>query len=338
MTPADAIRTTDGAIALFNLDTHIEGLERHAATARLTSPVGSGLVDLLLLRGQIRGRIADYERAVELAERLTADEAADGAAFLARARTRAGLHRFGEALADLDVARRLGVSGAEADVVLVATLQAVGRYDEALVMRRAAAAQRRSFETVAGMAVLHAERGEVTEAEQLFAESRVRFRGVSPFELAQLDFQHGHMWIEQGDLQQARDWLMAAWRRLPAYAPAEGHLAEIEAALGEPERAIRRLRRLANASDDPDYADQLARILGQVGHRDEAVRWRAKATLRYDQLVVRHPAAFADHAAEFCLLVGDPQRALHLARLNADNRPTSRARSLLARALERSSL
>ena len=42
---------------------------------------------------------------------------------------------------------------------------------------------------------------------------------------------------------------------------AQGHLGELEAELGDIETAIGRLYPLATASDDPDYAAQLARIL-----------------------------------------------------------------------------
>ena len=142
------------------------------------------------------------------------------------------------------------------------------------------------------------------------------------------------MWLHEGDLARARDWLLEAWHRVPAYAPAEGHLAEVEAEMGETEMAISRLRRLAYESDDPDYAAHLARILDGVGRRDEAAPWRARAEARYHELVARHPAAFADHAAEFCLtLGGDPHRALHLAEHNAAIRQTPRAHALLTRAM-----
>jgi hypothetical protein len=61
---------------------------------------------------------------------------------------------------------------------------------------------------------------------------------------------------------------------------AQGHLAELDAALGETAAAIARLRPLALASDDPDYATQLARILGDAGQTEEAQTWRAKAKAR----------------------------------------------------------
>ena len=79
------------------------------------------------------------------------------------------------------------------------------------------------------------------------------------------------MWLEQGDLHRAHTWLSAAHRRLPGYAPAQGHLAEVEAALGEPDSAIARLRPLTISSDDPDYAAQLARIMSEVGRVEEAL-------------------------------------------------------------------
>ncbi|HVH13975.1 MAG TPA: hypothetical protein VM759_13025, partial [Longimicrobium sp.] len=283
---------------------------------------------------QILGRIADYEAATDLAEQLARDAPDDGVALLARARSRAFLHRFDEALTDLDAAGRLGRAGAEVDAERAAIFQGVGRYGEALALREAAVERRADFETLGALAALRAECGDVDGAEQLFGESRARFRGVSPFGLVQLDFQRGHMWQEQGDLPRARSWLEAAWRRLPAYAQAEGHLGEVEAAQGDLDVAIPRLRRLASASDDPDYAAQLAHILGEAGQLEEADSWRDRAEVRYDELVARHPAAFADHAADFWLTAGgDPHRALGLARRNLEIRRTPRACALLSRAV-----
>jgi tetratricopeptide (TPR) repeat protein len=118
----------------------------------------------------------------------------------------------------------------------------------------------------------------------------------------------------------------------PAYVPAQGHLAELDAALGETAAAIARLRPLALASDDPDYATQLARILADAGETEEAQTWRDKAEARYDQLLARHQDAFVDHAAEFWLTVGgDPERAIRLAQQNLSLRQTPRARALVRR-------
>jgi tetratricopeptide (TPR) repeat protein len=142
------------------------------------------------------------------------------AAWLARARTRATFHRFAEALADLDAAGRRGAGQAALDTERAAILQAVGCYAEARVLRRTAAERRPDFTTLGALAVLEAERGEVAHAERLFTETRRRYRGVSPFPVASLDFRRGLMWLGQRDLHTARAWFDGALQRVPAYAPA----------------------------------------------------------------------------------------------------------------------
>ena len=203
--PGASLRTTDGTIALSNLEAQIDGLER-AIRGELASHPWAQLIDLLTLRAQIIGRIADYERAAALAEQRVHEAPADGFAFLARARTRASLHRFDEALADLDTAERLGLSDHELEAERAAVLQAVGRYDEAMALRRIGAERHADFESLAGLASLHAELGEIAFAERLFDESCKCFRSVSPFPIAQLEFQRGHMWFAHGDLDVAHQW------------------------------------------------------------------------------------------------------------------------------------
>ncbi|MCB0210269.1 MAG: tetratricopeptide repeat protein [Anaerolineae bacterium] len=327
------ITTTNGVIAMVNLDAQIDGLEAQATLGRLTAAQGAELIDLLILRGQVLGCIADYERATALAEELVDETPTDGLAWLARAKTRATFHRFTEALADLDEANRLGAKQTELDAERAAIFQALGRYDEALDLRRSAVEYRPDFAALGALAGLQAERGQVAEAERLFSAARERYQGVSPFPIALLDFQHGVMWLGQGDLSAARFWFEAARRRLPTYAPALGHLAEVEAALDDCESAINRLRPLAVAADDPEYASILADLLSDAGQTREADRWRAQAAARYDELMARHPAAFADHAAEFWLTVGaDAERAIQLARQNLTIRQTPRAEALYRRA------
>lgn len=325
--------TTAGVIAIANLHAQIDGLRWEAAAGRLTMSAQAGLIDLIVLRGHVLGRIADYEWAEALAEQLTQVAPADGDALLARARTRATFHRFDDALTDLDRAQRLRADATSVDAERAAIFQALGHYEQALAIYTEAVERRVDFSSLGDLATLYAERGEIAAAESCFNESRERYRSVSPIPLAQLDFKHAHMWMAQGDLDRAHMWLDVAVRRLPAYVPAQGHLAEVEAALGETDAAIARLRPLTSSSDDPDHAAQLARILGEAGRSGEADEWRDLAAARYDELVERHPEAFADHAAEFWLEAGaDPRRALWLAETNLAVRQTRRAYELVARA------
>lgn len=303
--------TTSGIIAVTNLAAQIDGLaaQAHRACSRPAAAVPplASLIDLLILRGHVRGRIADYERAAELAEQLVHTAPDSGTAFLARARTRATFHRFADALADLDTARRTGADPAALDAERASILQALGCYAQAHALLCTAVERHADHTSLGALAVLQAERGQVAEARRLFTQARRRHRGVSPFPLASLDFQQGVMWLGAGDLPVARTWFDAAQRRVPAYAPALGHLAEVDAALGAHQAAIDRLRPLAQSSDDPEYAATLAIVLSDAGQTQEAKQWRISAEARYDELVRRHPEAFADHAAEFRRAIGGDQ-------------------------------
>ena len=337
-TPTDVIgleiSTTSGIIALVNLQAQIDGLKQRATAGGLPAVSDRAeLIELVALRGQVLGRIADYEWAEGSAQQLTRDAPADAVALLTRARARGRFHRFTDSLADLDEAQRLGADPVIVDAERAAVFQAVGRYEPALTIYTEAAKSRADFASFGALASWHADRGEIATAEQLFDESGNRYRGVSPFPLAMLHFQRGHMWMIHGDLGRARAWFAEACRLLPCFALANGHLAEVEAALGETDIAVDRLRELADRSDDPEYAAALARILSEIGRAEEAAPWRAAAWARYEELVSTHCEAFADHAASFLLEAGgDPFRALSLAQRNLEVRRTARAIKLYERA------
>ncbi|MFD5064543.1 tetratricopeptide repeat protein [Streptomyces sp. NPDC058394] len=334
--------TTSGTIAITNLHGQIDGLavrlsradSGETSAAPLTVAQGASLIDLLNLRGHILGRVADYERAAELAERLVHVAPEDGTALLARARTRATLHRFAEAVADLGAAGRSGADEAALDAERAVVLQVLGCYADAMALIRTTAERQSDFTTLAALAVLQAERREVTEAERLFGEARRHYQGTSPFPLAQLDFRRGVMWHREGELDAARSCYEAARRRVPDYAPALGHLAEVELLRGAPQAAVALLRPLTWASDDPEYASHLAAALHACDRFQEANQWRERAAAGYDELVLRHPEAYADHAADFWLTVGaDAERGIQLALQNLAFRQTARAHALFQRAV-----
>lgn len=325
--------TTAGTIAVRNLEARIDGQVARAAEGRLSIGERAERVELIALRGHVLGRVADAELAADQADELVSQAPTDARSFVARARTSGVFHRFTSALTDLDTAAAFGADRVELDAERAGIYQALGRDDEALAILRPAVDRHPDFGVRAALAGLHGERGEMDEAEHWFGAATRSYHSTSPFPLATLELKRGRLWMEHDDLRRARAWCDAAVRRLPVYVPAQGQLAEIEAALGEPAAALARLRTLALASDDPDYATQLARILRDAGRTEEAQAWRDRAEARYDELLARHPEAFADHAAEFwCTIGGDRGRALRLARQNLALRPTARARELVRRA------
>src|SRR5262245_21019223 len=325
--------TTNGSIALRNLDAQIYGLEAEVSSGFSTAETRLCLIDLLVLRGRTIGRIADYRRAERLANQLVG-ETSSAESLLARARIHALFHRFPAALVDLDVAGDLSIiDEPTVEQERAAIFQGLGRYDDALALRQQAVDRCATFEGLAALAGLCAERGQIETALQLYVDSHLRYRGVSPFPLALLDFQFGHMWMHQGEWKEAQNLLQFAVQRLPAYAPAQGHLAEVEAEIGDAENALARLYPLASSSDDPDYASQLARILQDLGRIEESRHWCRLAARTYSELVIEYPEAFADHAADFWLGPGaNPNKALELARINFATRKTPRSYALLSRA------
>ena len=331
---------TAGAIAMINLQAQIDGLEQLVAGGRAAISVQVELIELITLRGQVLGRIGDYEWADERAEQLTRDAPADGMAIVARARARARFHRFAGCVGRPRCWRSagLGADPALVDAERAGVFQAIGRYEAALTIYNEAAKRRADVTVLGALATLHAERGEIAAAEQLFDESSwSRYRGVSPFPLALLDFQRGPHVAGAGRPPPSSH-LVRGRNRFVACRPMRRRRAHPGRSRGRPGRTWRprslRLLPLTASSDDPDYTASLSRrcILGDAGRAEEAAEWRNKTAARYDELMARHPEAFADHAAEFWLDAGDAVRARPFAQMNLEVRQTPRAHELLARA------
>lgn len=328
-------RTTDGAIALHNFEATLAEAERRL-TAQPTSPERlRDLVDLRMMRAQFLGVLADYDKALELADQWVKAAPEDAQAYLKRASVRGRLHRFDEALADLAQAERRGVKGLALDEPRAAILQATGRASEALRLHRAAAEARPALETLAGLAGLMAEEGKFEDAEKLYAQARAAYRDVSPFPVAWLEFQEGLLWEAAGNLERAGQSWAAAHARLPAYTAAATHLAEVEAAAGRKDKAIALLRPAVERSDDPEYLAQLAGLLRDTGKQAEAEQLLARARAGFEHWTARHPLAFSDHAARFWLGLGaDPQKALALAETNLVARRSVDALELYSEAVK----
>jgi tetratricopeptide (TPR) repeat protein len=321
--PSIAINNLEGelvaALQMLDRDPHSLG-----ALVALTS--------IHLLRGKLYGRLAEYDLAATMAERAVTSWPKEPKAWLARAAARSRLHDFKGALADLDRAAKLGgdESGVEVMQRRASILQATGRLAEARPIIEKLARMLPSVQSIGTLATLDADVGDTEKAEREFTGALDHFREVSPFPLAWLWLQQANMWEAEGSPARAGELLAAAHERLPVDASVLSHLAGAEAARGDRARAIALLRPLAASSDDPEYTAQLAQLLGES---DEARQLRARASRGYDELLARHPAAFADHAARFFLASSSQlPRALELAELNLRLRQTAEAYALVAEA------
>ncbi len=322
----DALRTTDGVLAARNLDTLVDAREAAIARDPRWAAERAVLVDLLQTRGQLFGHFEDYDRAEAVAEAAVAKAPHLPESWLARASNRLALHRFADALRDVDEASRRGGDADAVEALRASALLAQGRTDDALPLRRHAVQRWASTSNLTALAVAEFAAGDAPQATAHLDAAVRAYHDVAPFPLVFVDFQRGLMAEDAGDLSRAAARYGSVLRRLPGHTLAAVHLAAIELARGQTDAAANVLAALG-PSEDPEVNALRADVLERAQRGVEAERLRQAVATRYRGLVARHPEAFADHAARF-LLSRDAPRALALARLNLAARATPAAYEL----------
>ena len=311
--------TTAPEIALHNLNADVADREKRAARGEPNAPVE--LVSYYLVRAKYVGRVEDLIAADRTSAGLVSTRDGDAKAHWTRAKVLSAIHEFAAAQKELD--RAAALKGRDLDIDVdgerAVILLAVGREDEAAALLPA---DRASPSDLVMRGGVEARLGHAAESDRLFELARAKYRDVSAFTVAGMDFEHSRALELGGDRAKARAYLSEAATVMPTYAHAVVHLASIE----PPERALPRLEALEKTSDDPDVLAGEADALRRAGRTAEAAAMTARARARYDEVLARLPKAYADHAAAFYLGMGaDPPRAVGLARANAENRPTDEA-------------
>ena len=317
--------TTDGGIAYGNINAQIQVLEGDLAKDPRRVETSLSLADLVGFRGLYLSKVADYERALALTEAAVQLAPKKAEAYVARAAARSTFHLFSQATADLDEAERLGTLPVTTRAARASILQAKGDLDGALALRHAVTADNPNITTLGAEAALLGELGRYDDASKLFSQALASYRNVFPFPVAWTLFQEGLMWEKAGLTPRAKAFYKVAQERLPIYAHAVSHFALLE----PPARAIELLTPVVAASDDPEFELALSQRLRDKGDVAEADRRLAHVRARYDELVDKHPEAFADHAGWFWLDEGkDPAKALVLAKKNLAVRTNGKAYEL----------
>ncbi len=316
----DATRfTTYGAIAIENLDHLIEQATDKQAFS-----------ELLLTRTRFLGDYEALDEVVSNAE-INAVTASD---FLLRAKARAAVHRFADALEDLRKAQMLGVDERKVFAVLATVKIAQGKTDEVISELEKEVLRKPSYASYSSLANAYAAVGRFDEADNLYQKSLDELKTTSPFPHAWIYFARGLMWSEQADdKKRGEEFYKRAVEILPDFAVANIHLAEIEIARGEIDSAKTRLKRIVEANEEPEATEIYGSLEMRFGNLADGKRLIDHARNRYEKLLAQYPLAFADHAAEFYLRTGnDAERALNLAEINLENRETERSYDLAIRA------
>jgi tetratricopeptide (TPR) repeat protein len=238
-------------------------------------------------------------------------------------------HRFSDARQHLAEAEIGGAPAADVDRLRLAIDQACGNdLDSVLDARRRIVTETGGLEDFVALGSLLADLRDFDAADRAYKQALQAYRDVSPFPIASVCFQLGMLWGElapEPRLALAAQWYRQAIAILPMYTKARVHLAEVccaEGNFGEAEEILRR----AMAIGDPEVDWRLGDALATQGRLKESEACIKVARSGFESLLERHLLAFADHGAEFYAGSGDDLgRALELARVNADNRPTLRA-------------
>jgi tetratricopeptide (TPR) repeat protein len=325
-------RYTSRRMSLADFCSSISRLERRRREVACLEDLVA-LAELLLLRGDLLGCIADHDLAEAAAEEAGASFPTAATANLIRARVAARFHRFKESHALLDLAMVTGGSRRQIMSTRAALLQSTGKFWEALELRDRLAREHHGIETLGALATLSVEMGQFALAEMLYAEALNADDGVSPLPCAQLLYEWGVGAMRHGDLDRAEDIFVQLEAVLPWHIPGRGRRAEIALARDQVETAAALIESPLEASDDPEYLALHAEILAARGEHAEAAHESQRAAAAYESLLARRPEAYADRAAAFFMGAGNqPLLAVELAAKNRSLRDSPCSRALLSKA------
>jgi tetratricopeptide (TPR) repeat protein len=317
--------TTDGEIAIINL----ESARRRSWSKFFADPARDAVAETVFEHEQLMlqfvGDVSALDRLALLAVQLNQAEPVSARTRLIQAQVASIAHRFSDARHYLAEA----APAADVDRLRLTIDQACGNnLDSVLDARRRIATETGGLEDFVALASLLADLRDFDAADRAYEQALQAYRDVSPFPIARICFQLGMLWGEltpEPSPALAAQWYRQAIAILPMYTKARVHLAEICSAEGNFSEAEELLRRVM-AIGDPEVDWRLADVLADQEKFEESEERMKAAHSGFESLLERHLLAFADHGAEFYAGSGGGlPRALHLARINADNRPTLRA-------------
>jgi tetratricopeptide (TPR) repeat protein len=323
--------TTGETIYLANLNARIEVLEQ-TPEGNADDTTRTQLAAALMLRFRILGRLVDGERALDLAAATARARPQQGDAQMLYASALSAFHRFAEAEQALHRAEALLGNDARLASLRRDLLMAQGHYDALAEDFAHAAEPVADFYELAHRADLRVLQGDLAGASMWYRSAQDLYQDVDPVPLAWLHVQQGIALLRFDEIDSARQFFAAAHARLPSYALATEHLAECEFKLGQFDVARTLYAQVIEQTGNPEFLAALARLERAAGHVEAAAQAQAAASAGYAELLQRHRAAYAQHAADYYLSIGDSESALRLARENLALRADLGSLILLAHA------
>ena len=329
--------TAQFADELATLDAQVASLDALAASqpgwTHLQAAAG-----LHLQRARLSGDWDDYDAAQAQIDVASARAKAPAGPHAVRIALNYSLHRFGSIAADIArLEGRMPRSDAHRsqEAVLRGSLaMSQGDYAAAERELEQAFAIRATPNGLSTLAVLRWQLGDYDTAEGLFIEAGRRYHGVSQEPRAWFHLHLGLMDLDRGLHEDALAHYRDAERELAGSWLVDEHIAEVLTNLGQIDAARALYLDVIERTDGaPEFLDALAGLEADAGNTDRATSLRARALVRWEELLARYPEAAAGHALGHFLETGQHERALAIATSNAAVRPDGEAGTLLAEAL-----
>lgn len=294
------------------------------------------LARALVTRYRLSGSYADLAEADALLDKAMASIPSPGGPSLSRAEVsvqvhrleaaEAGLTRFAAQAAEPEAEEAAAVWNLRGDIAFQRGQMNAARTDYAkaqdLDNNAAVALRQANLELHGGNAELARRR----------VNAVLRAPKLSRAVKAQVALQRAAIAYATGDWKAAGVWVRFADAFFPGHWLAQAHLAQQQALEGDVNGAIARYTAIAERTGLPEVMDALAHLLRLQGRGAESRRWADKAGPLWAERMRLLPEAAALHVAEHELALGDPARALVIAKADAARRPHGAALVLLARA------
>jgi tetratricopeptide (TPR) repeat protein len=318
----------DYAAAIAQADRHVAFGEERVHRAPDQWAYQEYLAQALLGRARLNGSFDDLARARAALARGLADAPPGAGPLLTAVVADMAVHRLAPVaplLAQLGAAAVPDDRGERAEATAIAGDLAFysGRPGAARRIYAQAAALQNGAAVAVRLANWYMKMGQFDAAL-----AQVEFAGNSmgtPTRLfhANLMVQRGSIELARGDWQAAEACFKAADAAFPGYWRTEAFAAQMAAAHGDLAAAETGYRAIVDRQGDapPEVMDALAALYRTKGNAAESRAWGDRAAAIWAQRLALLPEAAVGHALEHELVLGNPARALALARQNVAARP-----------------
>jgi tetratricopeptide (TPR) repeat protein len=245
------------------------------------------------------------------------------------------VHRLAPIIPDLDELAKFAVPAEPADRAEAAALRGdvdfySGRYDAALDHYRAASGIIDGPGAEFRLALYALKTGDPDAARAHFERSARINGGRTRQFMGNVWLQIGVVELSRGKWAEAEAAFTKADQVFPGYWLIEAHRAQMAALRGQTAEAARAYEAILKQGEQPDVIDALAILYRSMGNRAASVSWAAKSKAIWTKRLGQLPEAAYAHALEHELVLGDPAKALDLARKNMAVRPYGDSSTMLA--------